>query len=282
MKMNSAFVAVSLLALASCGDQQPSQPKGQVAATLDGEEITITQLNQELGEVPGDAKTKKQAYDAVLRGIVSRKLIAQEATAQKLDQSPEVVANLLKARETVLAAALAEKLRKSLPDPSRDEAQQYVNDHPASFSQRKILMLDQLVTPPVSPELLKQMGPLKTLADVEKFFTDRKIPVKKSVGSADLLTLDAETADRLAALPPGEVFVIPSPRGLQANVVRETIVQPVDQEDAIKVATRILRQRRDAELLENKMKEVFAAGQSKVRYNTDIVSKPDPAPAAAK
>jgi predicted small lipoprotein YifL len=47
--------AVGLLALAGCGDKGGDAPKGQVVATVGGEDITVHELNAELQATPNSA-----------------------------------------------------------------------------------------------------------------------------------------------------------------------------------------------------------------------------------
>src|SRR3954471_12848854 len=69
-----------------------SKPTGQVVATVDGDEITLTELNAELAtmQVPANAD-KKQVQNAALERIIERKLLAGAARQDGIDQNPEFI-----------------------------------------------------------------------------------------------------------------------------------------------------------------------------------------------
>lgn len=72
--------------LAAC-DQEPT---GQVAAVVNGEEITLQEINAELAglNVP-QGVDEKRVRQAALQRIVDRRLLAQAAKEEGVDQSPE-------------------------------------------------------------------------------------------------------------------------------------------------------------------------------------------------
>src|SRR5690348_3094737 len=85
-----------------------SADKGPVAVTVDGDKVTVAQLDAELkaSEVP-DAQNP-EVRRAALQRIVLRKLLANEAREKKLDQSPDV-AHLKEAAVENLEASLVQR-----------------------------------------------------------------------------------------------------------------------------------------------------------------------------
>jgi len=82
-----------------------------------------------------------------------------------------------------------------------------------------IYTVEQLQTAPLPPGVEKQLGPLHSLKAVEDLlkanyiaFNWRRVDVRSS-------QLDPQLAGRIASLPPGEVFIIPSTQGVSINVI---------------------------------------------------------------
>src|SRR3546814_20624863 len=77
MNRKSVIVAArSIIALAACD----KEPTGQVAAVVNGDEITLQEINAELGNtaIP-EGVDKKVVQQAALERIVERRLLAQAA-----------------------------------------------------------------------------------------------------------------------------------------------------------------------------------------------------------
>ncbi len=98
-----------LLVLGACGGHGSSSggdALGQVVARVNGEEITVSQVNAELASVGANGQDTKAVQEDVLRAIVLRTLMRQAATKHKLDRKPEVRLLMDAARDKVLAEFL--------------------------------------------------------------------------------------------------------------------------------------------------------------------------------
>ena len=268
---SGGLIAVAGLAamLSACGGGGGT-PTGQVVATVDGQEITANELRMELGGAKApNPEAQKELERRALQSIVNRKLLAKAAADQKLDQAPEFAMQKAKADELVAISALERKLAAAVPQPSKQEAERYVSDHPDSFAQRKLFVVDQVVAPGVPQAVLREMQPLKTLDQVENLLTQRGVPHQRAVGAIDGATSDPEMVKKISALPAGEVFVVPNQGGVLINQVREARTDPFTGDRAVAVAQQMLRQRKTAEMVRSQMQQIAAQGASTVKYNAD-------------
>src|SRR3546814_15478049 len=81
----SLTFAVAALALSGCG----KEATGQVAAVVNGEEITLQEINAELGSRPiPEGVDKKVIQQAALQRLVERRLLAPAARDDELDNTP--------------------------------------------------------------------------------------------------------------------------------------------------------------------------------------------------
>jgi peptidyl-prolyl cis-trans isomerase C len=96
-----------------------AKPTGQVVATVDGDEITLTELNAELAtmQIPANAD-KKLVQNAALERIVERKLLANAARQDGIDQNPEFIVRRQQLEDALLVQLLAKKVASTVKAPA--------------------------------------------------------------------------------------------------------------------------------------------------------------------
>jgi EpsD family peptidyl-prolyl cis-trans isomerase len=129
-----AAVLPAALMLSGCNQVKKlvgGKPKGQVVATVNGEEITTTELGAELGNFSSkDPKVMKAAQQQALQQIIMRDLIAQKAKEAKIDKSPEYAVQARRGEETLLGQIYERKLAASAAAPARQDAETFIQSHP--------------------------------------------------------------------------------------------------------------------------------------------------------
>jgi EpsD family peptidyl-prolyl cis-trans isomerase len=276
MTLRSLMLCCAVLGLAACHKGDTSAPKGQVVATINGTEVTMTELKEETESAgPG-----QQNGANALQTLVTRKLLADAAKSEKLDQLPTTAIQLKRAEESVLVEALMRKLRDSAPAPSADEARVYVSEHPSSFSRRRIFVVDQYIVPNAPQSLFKEMEPINALPEALALLKKHNLQANRVVGTIDALTIDGEAAEKLAALPPNAIFISPEGDGMRLNYIRDVEIEPIPANQAEKIALETLRNRRISQLVSNKASEIVGAAMPKVKFNPAFAPKaPAQAPA---
>jgi len=264
-------------------------PTGQVVATVDGREITLRELNAEMGTAAyPDPKTRKAAEQTALRNIVARTVLANAAREQGLDKTPDFALQKQRAIDSVLAQSLQQKLITSVPQPTKEEAQSFVGSHPDIFLERKVFVVDQLRMPRVPLPVLKSLEPLKTMEEIEAVLSKDNIPHQRGDATLDAVGADPRLVDFILKLPPNEVFVLPSNDGLLVNRVKETKVIPFTGDPATEYAIKWLTRQRTQESVSRSFNQLLAASASKIQFNKDYAppkpvktsGPPEAAPAA--
>lgn len=287
MKAFSYIVAASVLALTACSSDKEA-PTGQVVATVDGDEITLAELNAEMAGLPPEAAESPSVRQGVLESIVARRLLAQKAKADKLDQQPSAAILEKRARESVLAELVTENVRKSVPKPSDEEARRYIAENPYTFDQRRIFLVDQIIVESAKPEQVKALEPLNTMDEVANYLTQNKIRFNKTVGVIDAVMIGPKGAEQIAGLPANEVFITPDARTIRVNKIRETRVEPITGDTALRLAKDTIYANRTQEMVRNQVNQIVTAGLKKTSYNPQYKPKDDkekaaaPAPSEAK
>lgn len=277
------IVAAVCALLAGCGDRNKA-PTGQVVATVDGDEVTATDLRNELGgfNTP-DPKVRKAAEQQALDAIVTRKLLSKAAEKADVAKTPEFAQQKERTDEMLLVQAWQSQLVRSVPKPSADEAQRFMADNPDMYAARKVLLVDQLQFQlPDDPTFAKQLQPLQTLEDVAAFLASKNIRARAQQAQLDVLQLEPHIAKQILALPPGEVFVVPAGESVVANTIRQSQIVPLTGAKAVEHATAYLRNKRAREATERQFAAVVREGRKEVKYSKAYQPAPPPKNAPAK
>jgi len=275
---NLLIMAACAMALTACGKKEP---KGQVVATVEGKEVTATELNNELnGFNAPNAQIRKQAEQAALNAVIRRKILAQAAEKAGVAKTPAFAQQEQKLREVLLVEMWQQQLAKSVPQPSPEEVRKFITEHPDVYAQHKVWSVDQLRFPRITDaSLAKALQPLNTLEQISAELNARKIPNRMMTDEIDTLAVEPAVAEQIAKLPATEVFILPVGNVLVANHIRDTKVAPVDDALAVRHATAYLKQLHTQEAVRRQFQASLAAAQKDVQYSKAY--KPAaPAPAA--
>lgn len=235
--------------VAGCGDKKDGtaaeKKPTQVAAKVNGTELTVSQVNYALQRIPNlDKDQAKAASLQVVRNLVDQEVLAQKAQSEKLDRDPVVVQALDAAHRQILAEAYMSRTLGAPAEPTDAEVTDYFNKHPELFTQRKIYRLQEISikAPKEKQEAIrKQLAASKTLSDFAAWLKDEKFPVQVSQGVKPAEQLPQALLPQLAKMPDGQAMVMNAPEGLQVIVLADSQVQPVTLEQAKPVIARLLQ-----------------------------------------
>lgn len=278
-------VIASALVIAGCGDKSKTEGKAsQAAARVNGEEITVHQINQLLESRPG---LKPEQADAAsrqaLEGLIDQQLALAKAEDQKLDRDPQIVALLDSTRRSILARAYIEKAAAAgAGTPSADEVRKYFDSKPALFTNRKVYALQEF-TVPASPEQTKDlMDKLKATKTAAAFVevmksSGIKFGVNQSQQAAESLPLGI--IEPLSKVDIGEALYVTAKDGFKALLVVDAKNQPVNFEQAKPAIEHFLTVERRREFAQKELKSLRAA--AKVEYIGKFAEKAASGAAAA-
>lgn len=257
-------------------------PTGQVVATVQGREITVRELNLEMGGAQvSDPKARKALEQEALNRIITRKILAKAATDQGLDKTPDFIIQRGREIETILAQDLQAKIASQVPTATKDEAQAFIAAHPDIFAERKVWLLDQIrIGRPRDPRVLKTLEPLKTLPQVELQLNQLHLQFQTVQTPFDSVGADPKFVDEILKLPAGEIFIFPSGDSVLINQIRETKVVPFTGDPATSYAQNVINRQRTQEVIKRQMAEIIDKARSDVRFNAQYAPpKPVAAPA---
>ncbi len=257
----SGVVAAGLL-LSACH----KEPKGQILAIVNGEEISMQELNAELqgARIPDNADRAKIRKE-VLQRLIDRKLIVQKAREQGLDKTPEFVAQQRRLEENLLVSLLGQKIAATVPMPDDRDITQYIADNPSQFSGRQRLLLDQIqFAAPKDPKQLLMLRDAHSLDDVAAGVQKLGLAMSRGKGVIDTGRLDPQMVEIIDKLPPGEPFVLPSNGQYVASVIVGRDSTPTPGNVARLAAAEVVRRR--ALVAESKAQVARARTGAEIQY----------------
>ncbi len=230
MRYTSAVaLCAASIAVASCG----KTPTGQIVAVVNGEEISQTELNEELqlANVPASADKKAVQRD-LLQRVIDRRLLAQAAKDDGVDRDPAYLSAQRRSNENLLIQFYAKRAADQIKVPDAAAIDRYVAQNPAAFAQRAQLKLDQVrFAMPANPETLKQFQNDHSMEAVVATLGRLQIKFERGNASLDTGAVPVEVLNQIEKLPAGEPFVVPAGGIVMVSVVqgRAPVAFPQDQ-----------------------------------------------------
>lgn len=254
---------LALLLLAAC-DQAP---KGPVAATVDGEQISVAELEAEMKAANVPNAADPQVRTAVLERVIARKLMAKAARDEKLDATPEAKALQNAAVENVQASLTQQAVLAKVATPTAAEAQAYMDANPAMFAKRKLYLVDilQLDRPP-SAAIVEALRPIDDFEQIARLLNSQNVPFRRGAEQFDALRMQPGLATQIAAVPPGIPFVMPAPPGMAIVRVRASKDAPALGPEAVTFAQQLLTTQRKQKAVTDRLKALTDAAKAKTTY----------------
>lgn len=258
----SGFAFLLLAAItAGCGNQEDSQKvAAQVAAKVNGYEITVHQINNILARSPNVApEAAGKAKREILNRLIDQHLAQQHAIDLKLDRSPSVMQAVEAARGEILARAYLEQVAAVQPKPTAEEAKKYYAKHPELFANRRIFNLEEIVVMPaegLASGLRIQVAEAHSLQDIANWLKSRnaEITANRAVRGAEEIPM--ELLPDLQAMERGEIRLIETLGRLYVLRVVATQEAPVNEVSALPLIQQFLSNKRSAEAVAREMKQL--------------------------
>lgn len=281
MTMRTSAVAglTAALLLSGCGmfggSKSSEPPTGQVVARVDGQDVTIHEVNAEIATLNAPASTPRRDLErAALQQVINRRLLANAARAQKVDESPDFVMQRRRAEEALLVQFLSNNIVRNIAPVNRTDAQRFIESNPNLFGERKFLVVDQIafVPPPNMQQL--NLGGAKTMEAVEQVLTANNIEYRRAPSTIDAIGSDPRFINQVVDLlkrSPSELFMFPVPGAngvptMLVNRVTEQRVIPFTGENAIRYAQSILQNQKVQQVLQQEAQKIEKAELPKVVY----------------
>lgn len=263
--MKRVGISMMCVAMALVSGCHRKSPQGQVAATVNGEEVTLEEINTELqaSNVPRNAD-KKAAQREILQHVIDRKLLVGAAEDKKLDKSAEYLSTKRRSDELLLAQIYARQQLTAVPLPTDAQITSFMSEHANAFGQREQMILDQIRFAP--PKDLKTLSGLQgdhSMEAVASHLTAMGINFSRGQAGMDSAQAPPQLL-KLIAAQPTEPFVIPDRGQVTVNLVLSRKAIPMDPQQGKSAAVAAWRQEKFQELIAQQVDSLRAA--AKISY----------------
>ncbi len=288
--MNTNILALTLAALlatllAACGDNDPPAKPGQALVSVNGKEITVLQLNEELQRANVQAAQQEGAGKQLLEALIDRQLLQNEAAREKLDRDPKVMQAIERARAMIVAQAYMQKRIGGIDKPGAAEVRDYYSKHPEFFAQRKQFDMQQIIidTRDLSEPLKLAADKARTLDDVAAWLDANQVAYTRGEASRTTSDMAPALSARLNSMVPGRLFVVRE--GARSMFVNLTAVKnsPASLALATPQIERHLMTKRGKEAAEAELARLRSGATIAYLNTAALSSRPEAtAPAAAR
>lgn len=271
----SGAISVAVV-LTACDKEEPTEKKsGQALVSVNGKEITMLQLNDEIRRANIRADQYEAASKQLLESLISRQLIVDEAVRNKLDRTPEV----MQARERVIAQVITQAylqgIMSKVVKPTKAEIDEYYQKHPELFTHRKQfdLTIVRVATKDLSEELKKVLDAAKTLDEVVLWLEKNKVQYIRNVASRSSTDLPPQMTTLLQEKSKDTIFIINEQETsslIYVNAVKES---PVALASAAPQIERFLMNQKFKEATDAEITRLRAA--AKIEYLNVKDQKPN-------
>ena len=262
------LIVFGALLLSGCGESK-EKPASQTAAKVNGDEVTVHQINTELQRVAGGSipqgANAEAAGKRILEGLIDQTLLVQQAKESKLDRDPQVLQLLESSRRQILAQAYIDREAAAAP-PTQDEVKEFFTKNPDLFEKRKVYAFREFLFERArfSDELRNKLNAARSPADIAKVLNAEGIRYRETNSTRPAEALPIEALPRIARLAKGDTIAFTDQNLASVLVLIDYSEQPVTLERATPLIQQYLVNHKKREIAQAKTKELRAKG--KIEY----------------
>ena len=265
---NSLITALILAAAISACGGSGEKPKTQVLARVNGEEITVAQLNQVLVMMRPEAAVDPAVANRIaLESIIDETIGVQAAVKMKLDRDPETLRAVETAKRRVLVDAYLQRALQNTPSPTASEVHEYLSRHPEMFAERRIYIFNQLTAKAGKKSVASLVSKVDGIDNLSEFAAWLKI----SGVEYDLISdvrpseqLPAVMLEQMQRLKAGDLGYWSATDGVVVIEVVKIIDKPLTEQEARPLIERYLARQKQLMAEQGLFKEMRA--NAKVEY----------------
>lgn len=298
-----AAIFMASVLIVGCGDKKEGDGKSpekaetktsQVAAKVNGTEITVRQIDAQMPNLPADANPEMvgEVRNAILNRLINDQLIVDKAIADKLDRKPEVVDQIERARRTILARAYIQQLVAGASAPSELEVKEFYDKSAADFSGNVRYIVRQVIVeiPPVNATAVKeQIAKATSVAELTKWLSAHDVRTIQQTNMINTAGMNPQLRDQLKTMKVKDMLrqvgddraMVTEILAVESFPLTQTAIKPLAEKD--------LNDKRQTEILENQVKQMrdtakieYSEGYAKPKSPEEIKALADRLDAEAK
>ncbi|MDO8990253.1 MAG: EpsD family peptidyl-prolyl cis-trans isomerase [Sideroxyarcus sp.] len=227
-----ALMLGTAIGISACGSKE--KKAGQSLVRVNGEEITVMQVNDELQRAGVKPEQQELATKQVIESLIDRQLILSEAMRNEVDRTTAVVQAIERAKAQIITQAYLKSLSSKIAKPSVVEIDDYYQKHPEFFSQRKQYEVQQLViaTKDFSNDLRSVVDSAKSLDGVAAWMDGHGVRYVRGQLSRSNTDLPEQIVAKLKEVQKGQLFIVNEGDRSMINLMSNVKISPVDAKTA--------------------------------------------------
>ena len=266
---------LALVITTGCGKKEDAKVATQVAARVNGDEITVHQINNVLARSQNiTPEVEAQAKREILDRLIDQQIAKQKAIENGLDRSPRILQTMEAAKSEILARAYLEHITANLSRPAPVETHDYYKNHPELFAQRRVFNLEELAfaaKSEIATGLREQLSKARSMQEIADWLRSRgvKFVANRVVRAAEQIPL--EILPKLQAMKEGQIQLFEASNG-RFQVIRVVAFKSasVDEATATPRIQQFLSNRNSREVIAKEMKTIKE--QAKIEYVGEFAS----------
>ena len=226
-------VTITLSACGKKGDASTKKSDTQVVAIVNGDEITIHQVNFQLSRMGQMNEAQaKLASKKVLTRLIEMQLLKQQAIEQKLDKNPGLLQALEASKDQMLAQAYLETMMAKAPKPSSSEIDEFYKSHPELFENRRVFRLQELmvnIDKSKFSEIEVSLKDIKGINEIAAWLKEKNYPFSANAAVKEAETLPSDMLKKLQVLKDGEILILPTEGALHIIHLAASQAAPISR-----------------------------------------------------
>ena len=265
MRFLYGFVVLfTIVGISACENKEKGH--GQALVRVNGAEITVLQLNDELHRAGVKAEHQEVATKQLLEKLIDRQLIMEEAKRNNIDRSPNVIQAIERSKVQIITQAYLESLVNQIQKPSKAQIDEYYQLHPEYFAQRKQFDMQQLVisSKDFSNELNRAVDAAVSLDEVELWLNQHNIGYRRGQLSRSITDLPEYLVQKFNGLHKGQLIIINEGDNTILSSITDIMESPVSAESAASQIEQYLNSKKAKEAVEQEIKHLRSS--AKIEY----------------
>lgn len=275
------MTSLLLATLAACGSSDPIGKQTQVVAKVNGDEITVHQINGEMQRLQVPVANPQKVAKQMLTSLIDRQLLVQEAQKLNLDRTPEVMQLVDAARAQIYAQAYLARKVSALGPATEKEVQQFMAEHAEVFSHRKVFTTSDVIFANDAAKV--DVNQLQTLVsnaeELKAWLNSHQIHFEIAEETIPTEALPKQAVGLADQLKVGDLLFMHDDIKVVARSIANISEVPLSELQAKDMATKAVNERKRQQLILDEVQRLKKLAQIEV---LDPNLKQDEANAAAK
>lgn len=280
--MKTKLISTVLLGvLLGCSNSEPGGKQTQVVAKVNGDEITVHQINSEMQRLQVPVANPQLVAKKMLESLIDRQLLVQEAIKLNLDRTPEVVQLVDAARAQIYAQAYLARKVSALGAATDKDVQQFMAEHPEVFSRRKVFTTADIIfaNDPAKINTEKLQTLVNNAEELKTWLNSHQVHFEIAEETIPTEALPKEAVSLADQIKVGDLLFMHDDIKVVARSVASIAEVPLTEQQAHDMANKAVNERKRQQLILDELQRLKKLAKIDI---TDPNLKSEPTTSAMK